>query len=759
MSAPSPSQKGGSKLKRRSFLIAGGLLGGGVLLGVGLKPPTARERLGEARLFQHEGQVALNAWVRITPQNEVVVALPRSEMGQGVHTALAMLVAEELDADWSQVRVEQAAVAKVYANAALLLNVVPMMSDDESWAARLTRSALQGLGYALQLQVTGGSSSVRDAWEPMRLAGATARAMLVDAAAAMWQLKAEELTVAKGQVLHAASGRSASFGALADAAAKMAPRRDIAMKDPQHYQLIGKPVPRLDVAAKSNGSAQFGIDVRPEGLVYAAIRQSPVFGGTLKSFDAKAIGQQRGIIDVLPVGSNAVAVLADRYWRAAQALQQLPVVFDEGPHAALDSAQIRQQLLDALPQSGSGFRSEGDAAQQLAQAGKSIEALYEAPFLAHSAMEPINCTAQFKDGRLTVWCGTQVPDIARWRAAAVAGIASDHVDLHVPLLGGGFGRRLEVDMVEQAVELALKTKGRPVKLLWSREEDIQHDMYRPVALASFKAALDDQGRPLAWLNHVAAPSIGLATMERLLPKVAADAPDKNQVEGAFDLPYAVPNLSVRQHRVKTPVPIGSWRSVGHSYNAFFTEGFIDELAHAAGKDPFEYRRSLLAAKPRHTGVLELVAAKAGWGQVLPAGRARGIALHESFGSWCAQVAEVSLENGQPRVHRVVCAIDCGLVVNPDTVEAQMQSAIVYGLSAALFGEITIKAGRVEQSNFPSYEAVRMAQMPQIEVHIVPSRAAPGGVGEPGTPPIAPAVANALFALTGQRLRKLPLRLA
>jgi isoquinoline 1-oxidoreductase beta subunit len=341
----------------------------------------------------------------------------------------------------------------------------------------------------------------------------------------------------------------------------------------------------------------------------------------------------------------------------------------------------------------------------------------------------------------------------------VAGIEMERVTLHVPYLGGGFGRRLETDMAEQAAAIALRSPGRPVKLVWSREEDMQHDMYRPVAMARFAALLGDKGLPEAWVNRVAAPSVSLATTERLLPKMASDMPDKNQIEGAFDLPYAIPQLSVQQLRVKTPVPVGSWRSVGHSYNAFFTEGFIDELAHAAGQDPFAYRRALLAEKPRHRAVLELAATKAGWGQALPAGRARGIALHESFGSWCAQVAEVSLEQGEPRVHRVVCALDCGIVVNPDTVAAQLESAIVYGLSAALYGEITIKGGRVEQGNFPSQEVVRMAQMPKIEVHIVPSSAPPGGVGEPGTPPIAPAVANALFVLTGKRLRRLPLRAA
>ncbi len=748
-------------MKRRGFLIAGGLIGGGALLGVSLStPPSARSRLGDNTSFPASGeQVALNGWIKIMPDGRVIVAAPRAEMGQGVHTALAMLVAEEMDADWAKVSTEQAPVAQIYANTALLINVLPFSADDDSGLARLARRTVQKLGYALSLQVTGGSSSVRDAWEPLRLAGATARAMLVDAAAQQWGVSAQDCEVQAGMVRHAASGRSAGFGDLAAASAKMAPRNDVKLKDPSAFRLIGKPAPRTDIPAKVNGSAEFGMDVRPEGLLYAAIRHCPVFGGKVARFDASAAKAMRGVSDVLVIQEQAVVVLADRYWRAKTALDALAIEWADGPHAQLDSAQIDAQLLAALQgqDSGTGFRSQGDADKALSQASRKWEALYSAPFLAHAAMEPINCSAQLKDGHLTVWCGTQVASLARWRAAQVAGLETEQVTLHVPLLGGGFGRRLELDMIEEAVLIAKQTQGRPVKLVWSREEDMQHDMYRPVAKASFVAALDEQGQPSAWLNRLAAPSIGLSTTERLLPRFAADSPDKNQIEGAFDLPYAVPHLSVRQLRVKTPVPVGSWRSVGHSYNAFFTEGFIDELAHAAGKDPFEYRHQLLADKPRHRQVLALAASKADWGQPLPAGRARGIAVHESFGSWCAQVAEVSLEGSQIRVHRVVCAIDCGVVVNPNTVEAQMQSAIVYGLSAALYGEITLKNGRVEQSNFPSYEAVRMAQMPRIEVHILPSSAAPGGVGEPGTPPIAPAVANALFALTGERLRDLPLR--
>ena len=748
-------------LNRRHFLIAGTVAAGGLLVGCGV--PSGHSRLGDREVFKPtDGQIALNGWVKIAPDGKVIVATPRSEMGQGVHTALAMLLAEELDADWARVATEQAPVAAIYANAALLVNILPFLPDDDGFIARIGRASVQRMGYTLGLQVTGGSSSVRDAWEPMRVAGATARALLVQAAAAQWKVPAAECSVAKGTVSHAASGRSAGFGELAQAAAALTPPDEVQLKARADWQFIGKPMPRTDLRAKTDGSAVFGIDVRPAGLLHAAIRQCPVFGGKVASFDSAPALASRGIKQVFQLGDNALVVVADNHWRAQQALAALPVRWDEGPNAKLDSASIAAQLRRDLDAGGgSGFRNEGDSEKALASlpaGGKKIEAEYEVPFLAHAAMEPINCTAQVKDGTLTVWASTQVPGFARWKAAKVANVDTDKVQLHVPYLGGGFGRRLETDMVEQAVAIALKTGGAPVKLVWSREEDMQHDMYRPTAVSRFQAALGADGQPLAWFNRVAAPSIGLGTMERLVPAMAMDMPDKNQIEGAFEIPYEIANIGVRQVRSKTPVPVGSWRSVGHSYNAFFTESFIDELAHAAGKDPFEYRRALLARHPRQRAVLELAAAQAGWGQPLPAGQARGIALHESFGSICAQVAEVSLQDGLPRVHRVVVALDCGTVVNPDTVDAQLQSAVVYGLSAALYGAITIAAGRVEQANFPSYDALRLAAMPKIETHIVPSAEPPGGVGEPGTPPIAPAVANALFALNGQRLRKLPLNI-
>ncbi len=743
-------------LNRRRFLITGSVLSGGLL--VGCSAPAPMKRLGDREVFRPTGeQVALNGWVKITPAGQVIVASPRSEMGQGVYTALATLVADEMDADWASVSVEQAPIAKIYANTVLLLNVAPFLPDDDGMPARLARASLQRMGYEMSLQATGGSSSVRDAWEPMRLAGATARAMLVQAAAGQWGVPASECSVSSGVVSHSASGRKAGFGELAKAAALLTPPQDVVLKSPENFRLIGKQVPRTDIPDKTNGRAVFGIDVRVPDMLYAAIRHCPVFGGTVKSYDATAVGTVPGVKHIFQIGKNAVVVVATNTWRARMAMDKVAIQWNEGLDADLSSAVVSAQLRrDFELGFSSSFRDVGNAEKVVEQSDRKVVAEYEVPFLAHAAMEPINCVAQVKAGKVTVWNSTQVPSFARQKAAKVAGVDVENVTLHVPYLGGGFGRRLEFDMVEEAVAIAMNTFGVPVKLTWSREEDMQHDMYRPAAVSRFSAALDAKGQPHGWINRVSAPSVGLASMERLMPALAVSVPDKNLIEGAFELPYNIPHLLVSQVRSKTPVPVGFWRSVGHSYNAFFTECFMDELAHAAGKDPYEYRRKLLTAHPRHKAVLELAASKADWGAALPKGRARGIALHESFGSICAQVAEISLIDGAPRVHRVVCVIDCGTVVNPDTVVAQMQSAIVFGLSAALLGEITIKSGRAEQSNFTNYDVIKMATMPVVEIHIIPSTELPGGVGEPGTPPIAPAVANAVFALTKKRVRKLPL---
>ena len=748
---------------RRRFLIAGAAVTGGLLVGCGA--PTPQERLGQAsQLPVQGGQVALNGWVKIAPDGVVTVAVPRAEMGQGVMTALPMLLADELDARWEDVRAEVAPIDQIYANQAMMLNALPFGVDDQGWVARMGSSLAQRAGHALHLQVTGGSSSIRDAWLPLRVAGATARALLVQAAAARWQVPASDCRTQAGRVLHAGSGRSLGYGELVAEAAKLSPPSEVPLKDPAQFTLIGRSAPRQDVPAKVDGSAVFGIDVRVPDMVHAALIQAPVFGADVASFDGAQALRRRGVRQVLRI-PHAVAVIADSGWRARQACADVQVSWTPTPHDRVSSADIARDADQALKTaSGTGFVDRGDAAQALAEAARSgsggrvIEARYHAPYLAHAALEPINCIAQVRDGRVNLWVPTQSASLARWRAAQVAGVDTEHVTLHQPLLGGGFGRRLEIDMVEQAVQLALQTEGRPVKLVWSREDDTRHDFYRPAAWADFRAALDAKGQLLAWHNRVAAQAPSNQATARLLPWAAADSPDKSQIEGAFDLPYDIAHLHVEQVRLTGHVPVGFWRSVGHSYNAFFTECFADEVAHAAGVDPLAWRRARLAGHPRHLAVLERVAREAAWGQALPAGRARGIALQESFGSICAQVAEVSVDEGRVRVHRVVCAIDCGVVVNPDTVVAQMEGSIVFALSAALHGEITLAQGRVQQASFPDYDMVRLAQAPRIEVHILRNGHPPGGVGEPGVPPLAPAVANALFALTGQRVRSLPIRL-
>ncbi len=743
---------------RRKFLLAGAILSGGGLM-IGYNILGRQDKLGSgALLATGKDEIALNGWVKIAADGTVTIAVPRSEMGQGVYTALPMLLAEELDADWAKVKVEQAPVAKMYANAALFQNLLPFHPDDDGFLARSGRASIEKIGFALGLQVTGGSSSVRDAWLPMRTAGATARAMLIEAAAKKWNVPPTVCVTKNGEVLHPTGNRKAGYGELIQDAAAIKPNI-VKLKDPATFTLIGKPIARTDIADKVNGKAQFGIDTRVPGMMYAAVKQSPVIGGTLKSSFAE-LSKNISNNNELYIIPHGVVVVSNSWWRAKKNLEALKIEWNEGANATLDSTAISKQLAaDVEKTSASGFRNVGDAETILKSAAKKIDAIYEVPFLAHAAMEPVNCTAQVKDGKCEVWVPTQVPSLAQWKASKAARVSSDNTIIHTTLLGGGFGRRLEIDMIEQAVHIAKQLNGRAVQMIWTREEDMQHDMYRPTAMSKFSGAIDDKGQIAAWSNRVAAPSVGFDTMQRLMGSMAMDMPDKNHIEGAFDQPYEIANIKIEQVRSKIPVPVGSWRSVGHSYNAFFVESFIDEMAHAAGKDPYEFRKSLLQNHPRHRAVLDLAASQAGWGQPLAASSARGIALHESFAAICAQVAEVSIDkDNNIRVNRVVCAIDCGTVVNPAIVTQQMESAIIFGLTAALYGEITIKNGRVEQSNFPSYDMLRMAQSPRIDTFIIPSTLPPGGVGEPGTPPIAPAVANALFALTGKRLRQLPLKI-
>jgi isoquinoline 1-oxidoreductase beta subunit len=701
-------------VSRRDFLKSSALAGGGLVIGFTLP--------GAARFAEAAGKEArMSAYLRIASNNDITVVCGLSEMGQGVHTAIPMLIAEELDADWSRVRVEQAPVDKAFAN--------PIFG----------------------MQATGGSTSVRGHWEPMRKAGATARAMLVQAAAQSWKADVADCRTEKGMVIHK-SGKKASYGRLAERAAKLAPPKEVKLKDPSQFTLLGKSgTKRLDTVAKSTGKAKYGLDVYLPGMLTAVIAHPPVLGGKVASVNDTKAKAVRGVRQVIQIPSG-VAVLADGYWAAKLGRDALEIQWDHGTNATLSSEGISKTLSGGAQAGGAVGRNEGDF--KTVKPAKKIEAEYEAPYLAHSCMEPLNCTSWVRKGGVEIWAGTQSQGPAQGILSQVAGVAPGKVKVNTLYLGGGFGRRFAPDPVIDATVLS-KISGKPVKLVYSREDDTRGYFYRPASVTRMSAGLDESGRATLFTASVASPSIMEGSHFMKLP---ADGVDEFGVEGIRDCPYDIPNLHVEYSRQEPGgVQVWFWRSVGHSQNSFFLESFIDELAHEAGKDPFEFRRSLLGKQPRYKGALELAAEKAQWGKPLPAGVYRGIAVVFSFGSWCAEVAEVSVgSDGAPKVHRVVAAVDCGMTVNPDIVKRQIESAVVYGLTAALYGKISFKNGEVEQSNFHDYRMLRMNEMPKVEVHIVPSKEAPGGIGEPGTPPIAPAVANAIFAATGKRIRKLPI---
>ncbi|WKB51015.1 xanthine dehydrogenase family protein molybdopterin-binding subunit [Eleftheria terrae] len=763
-------------MKRRSFLLSATAAGGALVVGWGLLPP--RSRAGDRHTLPVEqGQVGLNGWIKVARDGQVILAMHRSEMGQGVHTALPMLVAEELDISLGKVRLEQAGFDSIYGNVAMFVESLPFHPSDKGEDGHRSGLVVTGewlvakLARELGVSATGGSTSVADAWDVLRLAAATARAQLLGAASLLWRVPVAELRVVDGVVSHA-SGDSAHFGQLVAPAAALSVS-EVRLKPPKTWKLIGRRAPRLDVPAKVDGSAVFGIDVRLPDLLYAAVRMCPMLGGAYGFVDVDAALRRPGIERVVRLGPLAgstagVAVVGRSYWHAQQAALAMRIDWQAPPHdpqrGRLDSRQIERELeaeaRRALRErAGFAFYELGDPAQADAGAARHVEQVYRAPYLAHATMEPINCTAQVRGGKVEVWVSTQVPTLARDVAARVAGVDADAVTVHVRLLGGGFGRRLDVDYVAQAVRVAMELGGRPVQLVWSREEDLRHDFYRPAAVAVMRAALDAGGLPLSLQIASAGDAITPRWIERGLPALAGplDAPDKTTAEGLFDLPYGVPHQRMAHAATHSGVPVGYWRSVGHSHNAFFSEAFIDELAHAAGQDPVAFRLALLAQRPRHQAVLRLAAEKAGWSQPAAPGRGRGVALHESFGSIVAQVVEASLEQGRIRVHRVICAMDCGTVVNPNIVAQQMESAVIFGLSAALYGRIDIEQGAVKQQNFPDYRLLGLAETPVIETHLVRSSRAPSGVGEPGTPPVAPALAGALFALTGERRRSLPLQ--
>jgi isoquinoline 1-oxidoreductase beta subunit len=753
---------------RRRFIFSGVVAAGALVVGWGVMP--ARQRLRASHpLPVTNGAVALNGWVALAPDGTVTVAMPRSEMGQGVHTALPMLVAEEMDVPLASVRLVQAPIDKIYGNVSMLKDGLPFHPDDNGNMKAGAQWMVGKLARELGLIITGGSSSVKDAWGPMREAGATARALLVAAAAQEWKVNAAECRTEAGFVIHA-SGKRAAYGTLAARAADATPG-EIRLKDPKEFKLIGHAQPRRDTPSKVNGTAGFGIDARPAGLLFAAVRMSPVIGGTVAKVDADAVLKMPGVAKVVDFsaaltpfsGAGAgVAVVAASTWQAKQAALALPIQWNEGPNARLSSADIFKEFAAKLDsEAGYDYHAIGDMAavdrakNAAKNAARSVHAEYRAPFLAHATMEPVNCTAQVKDGKVTLWAPTQSPGFAVDIAAKVAGVSADNVVLNVTMLGGGFGRRLDIDMVAQAVAVAKQCNGAPVQVLWSREDDMTHDVYRPAALSRFHATLDAAGNVTAYDNKSAGGSVSHQFFKRNLGLPPA-GPDKTTSEGQFDMQYEFQHQRITHVIVDSPVPLGYWRSVGHSHNAFFKESFVDEMAHAAGKDPVEFRRGLLKQHPRHLAVLDAAVAKAG---SAPEGRAHGVALHQSFGTIVAQVAEVSVEGKEIRVHRVVCALDCGIAVNPNIIAQQAESAVVFGLSAALFGAVTIKDGKPEQTNFHDYQVLRMNQAPEVETIIIASAEPPEGMGEPATPPIAPAVANAVFKLTGQRLRSLPLTLA
>eukprot|EP00903_Cladosiphon_okamuranus_P000901 g899.t1 len=685
------------KITRRTLLGAGALVGGGLALGITLSPNRLRI---ESDSVLDEGEGSLNTWVKISPDNTVTLITPHSELGQGSNTALAMMLAEEMDADWDKVDYMPAPALPEYVNTGLGKGYLMGDMNIPEFLTPMVDFTLYQIGVAMGLQITGGSTAVQFTGEHgIRRAGAAARAMLVDAAAKRWGVDPSEILVEKSVVSD--GSRSATFGELVADAATLEPPQNPVLKNRSEFKLIGTSQPRRDLPGKVDGTAVFGIDIDLPNMAYAAIRQSPVFGGRVQSVDAGAVSDMPGVLEVVNL-ETAVAVIADKYWRAKKALDALPVTFDAGENADLTSQSIFEAYADTLAKdNGSEHVGKGDAAEVIANASEVIEASYQVPFLAHATMEPMNCTAHVRDGKCEIWTGSQNPLGERANAAEAIGIDPEDVTVHNQYMGGGFGRRASGDYVAQAARIA-RDIGRPVKMIWSREEDTQHDFYRPAVANRFKAVLGDDGLPLAWMNHYI--DVG-----------------ENEPAEAPEIQYAIANQDIRKVTTTQPMPLGPWRSVGHTQHSFFNESFIDELAHKAGQDPFEYRRTLLKESPRHLKVLETAAEKAGWGTPLPAGHARGIAIEQSFGSIAAQVAEVSLsEEGDVKVHKVTIAIDCGTAVNPNSVEAQMQSGVIYGLTAALYGEITIDGGRVEQENFFDYEMIRLADAPIMEVHIINS---------------------------------------
>jgi isoquinoline 1-oxidoreductase beta subunit len=701
-----------STLSRRTFLkvsaASGALIIGGYIPGLN---ETARAA----------GSFEPNIWVKIGADDSVTIMLSQLEMGQGVMTSMPMLVAEELDIDWSKIKTEWTPADPKYGN--------PDFGG---------------------MQLTAGSNSVRGMWKRLREAGGTARAMLVTAAARDWGVAENTCSTEKGEVIHKASGRRVRYGSLVDKAAALPVPKTVSLKDPKDFRLLGKTMPRLDIPEKVNGKAEFGIDVKRPDMLIARVVRCPVFGGKVAGFNADKAKAVAGVRNVVQI-STGVAVVADNYWAASKGAQALDVKWNEGSLANLSSADIMKKYAALAEQPGKIARNDGDAVAAVKGTNRSFERVFQLPFLAHACMEPMNCTADVRSDRCDVWVPTQGQTASHLAAVAASGLPAKAVNIHTTYLGGGFGRRGEADFVTDAVETS-KAVGKPVKVIWTREDDIQHDFYRPVSYVRMWGAIDAAGKPVAFMQRI--------VQQSLMKRIGALPPngvDFISVDGSATLRYAIPNIRVEYTETDPGIPYGFWRSVGASVQGFVVEAFIDELATTAGKDPYQFRHDLLSKAPRHRAVLDLVAEKSGWGKPLPAGHARGIAMMKAFGSIVGQVAEVSVTNGAVKIHKVWCAVDTGWVINPDTIKAQMEGGTIYGLTAALKGEITIQNGRVAQHHFNDYPMMRHNEAPDIEVHIVPSTEIPGGIGEPSTAIAAGALANAISAATGKRIYTLPIR--
>lgn len=726
--------EGRARITRRS------ILGGGLVIGFALSPlgrkvwaqgsgeqPSLRaieEQVGGTDTGDAFQGFAPGGFVRIDPAGEISLLIPNIEMGQGIHTAEAMLIAEELEVGLDQVR------------------VLPAPPNEELYKQPL-----------LQSQTTGGSTSIRSTWGPLREAGAVARTLLVGAAAQRWGVDPSSCVVQRGTVSHAASNRSATYAELVEDASKLPLPTDVPLKDPAKFTLIGTAAPRVEGKSKTDGTAVFGIDVKVEGMKMATVVACPIFGGTLGAVDESGARAVKGVRDVIKI-KNAVAVTGDHYWAARQGVDALKIEWGPGQNAGLTTERMFADLKTAS-ETGKPVlaKQEGDAVGAFAGAAKKVEAVYQLPFLAHATMEPVNCLVHVREGGCEIWCGTQVPTAAQALAAKILGVPVEKVVLHNQLIGGGFGRRLEADYVGQAVEIARQV-DYPVKVIWSREEDFRHDLYRPAYYDRISAGLGDDGKPVAWIDHVTGGSVLGSYLPTGLPDGTLDS---DAVEGAAEPPYAFPTLLVDWVRKDPPVPVSWWRGVGPTHNVFVVESFMDELAHAAGVDPVAYRTALLGDNPRAAAVLKLVAEKAGWGTTTPGeGEGRGIALHFSFGSYIAVVLDIAMDgDGAVKLKRAVAAVDCGHVVNPDIVEAQVEGGLLFGLSAALYNGITVDAGEVQQTSFDDYGQLRMNESIPVEVHVVASTEEPGGMGETATVSAAPALGNAIFAATGKRLRSLP----